>query len=439
MSLNLWRWLGTALTGFLTVAISFLTSILVARLLQPSGRGELAIVTFWPLLFGGLALVGLPGAIVHHAARLSGSAEGSFTAAVAATSVCLSVVAGAVAVLLLPLLIADDGLARLAQIYAALLIPAHVISSCLLAIENGRQRFARANLIRLAPHAGYLFFVWLAFHIFASSVGLAVLAHLGSIVLTLVILLGLDRRLLLTVPDWKAARHLLSTGIHFHGANLMTMLREQTARFIPIALFDPAVIGVYAVAMTFATAPVTMAVDAFATLLLPQSSGERDPERKNAMIARSFRLGATVVAVAAPALIIAAHWLLPFLVGAAYAGAAPIAQILVVATGAQALRMILIAGAQGYGDWRVQTWSEIAGLAVLLLCLLFGAWLGPLTAALALSAASCIALMGAIVAAQARFGLAPSSLWPFTAATILDAAAICGSIVRHVAPRGAAP
>lgn len=437
MSLNLWRWLGTAFTGFLTVAISFLTSILVARLLQPSGRGELAIVTFWPLLFGGLALVGLPGAIIHHAARLGDLREGSFASAVVILAAAIGIVAGGLTVAALPLLIADPALAHTAQIYAAGLIPAHVMSSCLLAIESGRQRFARLNLLRLMPHAGYLLFVWLVFHILSPGVMLAALAQMGAAVLTLVLLLGMQRQILLAVPDWHVLRGLLGTGIRFHGANLMSMLREQTMRFIPIALFDPATIGLFAVAMTFAAAPVSMAVDAFATLLLPQASAERDPARKNAMIARSFRFGCIIVVVIAPILIVAAHWLIPLLVGASYAGAVPIAQILVVAAGSQALRMILIAGAQSYGDWRLQAWSEIAGLAALLLCLLLGPWLGPLTAALALSAASCISLMGAIVAAQVRFGVAPSSLWPFTIGTVLDAAAIGGSIVRRVAPSGA--
>src|SRR5262249_24520509 len=130
------------------------------------------------------------------------------------------------------------------------------------------------------------------------------------------------------------------------------------------------------------------------------------------------------VAAIVPMLILVAGWLLPLLVGNAYEGAVPIAQILVLAAGPATLRTILIVGAQAYGDWRVQAVSEIAGLVCLLLCLLAGGWLGPLTAAAALSAAAGVSLAACIYESRRRFGIEPSSLWPFTRATIADVATI---------------
>ena len=51
---------------FGTVAVNAVTGIVTARALDPSGRGELAAMVLWPMLFAGLTTCGLPAALVYY-------------------------------------------------------------------------------------------------------------------------------------------------------------------------------------------------------------------------------------------------------------------------------------------------------------------------------------------------------------------------------------
>ena len=50
-------------------AVNAVTGIVTARALQPVGRGELAAMVLWPMLFAGLTTCGLPTALVYFMRR----------------------------------------------------------------------------------------------------------------------------------------------------------------------------------------------------------------------------------------------------------------------------------------------------------------------------------------------------------------------------------
>ena len=45
------------------------SGLLAARLLGPQGRGELAAIQSWPMLFAALAMLGMPEAVVYYSSR----------------------------------------------------------------------------------------------------------------------------------------------------------------------------------------------------------------------------------------------------------------------------------------------------------------------------------------------------------------------------------
>ena len=54
---------------FGAVGLNAVTGIVTARALHPVGRGELAAMVIWPMLFSGLTTFGLPTALVYHIRR----------------------------------------------------------------------------------------------------------------------------------------------------------------------------------------------------------------------------------------------------------------------------------------------------------------------------------------------------------------------------------
>ena len=59
----------TFATNMVLTGLAVATGILTARLLGPSGEGELAAIQTWPFLLGTLAKLGLPEALVYFISR----------------------------------------------------------------------------------------------------------------------------------------------------------------------------------------------------------------------------------------------------------------------------------------------------------------------------------------------------------------------------------
>ena len=59
----------TAFVNVLITLIGLVTGTLLARLLGPQGRGELAAIQGWPTYLVGFAMVGLPHALTYFCGR----------------------------------------------------------------------------------------------------------------------------------------------------------------------------------------------------------------------------------------------------------------------------------------------------------------------------------------------------------------------------------
>lgn len=66
-------WLGTFATNGVGLAIGMATGILAARLLEPEGRGLLAVLQFWPGLLWSIGMLSVAEAASHRIARSAGS------------------------------------------------------------------------------------------------------------------------------------------------------------------------------------------------------------------------------------------------------------------------------------------------------------------------------------------------------------------------------
>lgn len=135
----------TVWTNLTIQGITFVTSVLVARLLGPSGRGELALVLLYPQLVANIALLGVDRAVAVMGGR--GSFDRPFALLVRLT-LLLSAPAVVTGYVVLRWLIVDPHLATLATIYLAY-VPAWYFYTLVVFLFNGSGHFEGFNRVRL--------------------------------------------------------------------------------------------------------------------------------------------------------------------------------------------------------------------------------------------------------------------------------------------------
>jgi O-antigen/teichoic acid export membrane protein len=142
-------------------AATFVTSVLIARILGPTGRGELALVLLYPQLVAGVAFLG-----VDRAVAVLGGRGALFNPAVTVAKLALlfAIPAMAAGYAIVLLRVGDAHLAKLSILYL-LHIPAMYFFLLVVSLFNGTGNFIRFNLTRLSFYAAnfiIVFVIWVA-------------------------------------------------------------------------------------------------------------------------------------------------------------------------------------------------------------------------------------------------------------------------------------
>jgi enterobacterial common antigen flippase len=411
-------WLGTLTTNAAILLCGLLTGVLSARLLAPEGRGALAAVLFWPHLITSLGLLSLPAAVIFRRGRPD--VDPTCVAATAAwLALGLSALGALAGWLALPFLLRGSATAPLAQLYLLAFMPFNFLALALLALDQGDLRFRRYNLIRLLPPAVYLVGLLVLWALDAASVAAFVWASWLGTALTAVVRLYGSRAALGARPAWSEARRLLAFSARLHGAALLAVLLAVADRFVVVTFWDDASLGLYAVALTLATAGLSLITGAFNVLLLPRLVLARDVAAQRRIMAETLRYVSLLLSVGTAILLLVCPWLLPFLFGAAYAGATGLCLVLLVAYLPMALRQVIVHGLCGTGDWRPRIVAQALALGA------FAALVWPLASVLgllgiptALLVADVIALVYLLGFLRRRLHLASPECWGLRPATV---------------------
>lgn len=404
-------WLETLGSSGLIVLIGALTGIVSARLLGPEARGTLAILMLWPALIAGLGLVSLPDAVVYRNGR-HGLSRGDFTTTVIAAGAGLMLLSISVGWACLPLMLPGERVAWLgaAQLYLAAFLVSHHLGLSILAIDHAEMRMTRYNLLRLLPSMSYLVgltVLWLGGWLGVRTALWA--SWLGGFAV-MVLLVVARRAELVGRPSLTEGKHLLATGIRFHGATMLALLSFQVDRVAVSTLMDDRAMGLYAVALTIATAAQGIVTASSQIVLLPRLAKADSPTYGLAELAHGLRRITGVLLLGTVGLLLAIPWLLPLLFGAPFRDAVPVALVLAVAYLPLAARQIIVRSLRAFGDGPSGTLAESVALVAFLLAV----WplcrlLGLVGVGLALLAANLAALAWLAHRLHARYGLRPAA------------------------------
>jgi O-antigen/teichoic acid export membrane protein len=400
----------------LTVA----TGTINARLLGPTGRGELAAIQTVPSVLGMIALLGLPSAVGYFTARRPAEAR-SFT--VTAAAICLVAAAFAMAVgyLLMPWALHSQPavVIRDARFYLVFIALQGIVQLPFMALQ-GLGKFGIWNVLRLAPNVAALAAVLVAYGTGVVTSGRFSRAFLGAfslIIPLLYVALWVNTRGQ-EPARFRHARDLLRYGLPSALMIPAGLLNLQLDQLMMAAWLPSKLLGLYAVSVSW-SGLMSPAFSALGSMIFPALAATSDPEAQRAMVARTLRLAVLVVILLGIGLATVTPILLPLFFGRSFAPAVPTALMLVAAGMALNLNNLCGEVLRGLGVPRWPLYSQLAALPVtvtLLVLLLprwtiFGAAVSSLAAYL-VALAVCIAGLGRTCRLTARELLLPTRADP---------------------------
>jgi O-antigen/teichoic acid export membrane protein len=396
------RNLALTLAGNLGIlALTVATGMLNARLLGPSGRGELAAIQTIPSMIGTIAFLGLPSAVAYFSARRPDETR-MFASTALVLCLLVSIPAAALGYAFMPRLLggqsreAVDG----ARLYLAFIPLQAVVIMPYLALQ-GLGKFGVWNLLRLAPNIASLLAIAVA-----SATGAATAERFSGWYLIAYAMIGPVAYLAFwgsstgsRRPSVKPVGDLLRYGLPSALMIPAGMVNLQMDQMLMAAWLPSKVLGLYAVSVSW-TSMLSAVFGALGPVLFPALAATRDPEAQRALVARSFRLGIIAVLVLAGGLALVTPVLLPLFFGREFAPAVPAALILVGASIVLNLDNLAAEILRGLGAPRWPLFGQVAALPVtiVLLVVLLPRWtiVGASVASLIAYAVTGIVCVGGI-------------------------------------------
>lgn len=384
-------------------AIGLGTGVLIARLLGPDGRGQLAAIITWASMLAYLGNLGLPVAFAYASARYPQERHQLFgNGAVMASAQCLLL--ALFGWIVLPKILAAHGaeVGHLAVLYLWAYVPFNFVGLYANAIQQGSGQYGSFNAVRLTVPLGYAFVLLLLWAVNSFSVVGVVLANLVGTVLAAILALGLTLPTLRRVASesgigWLDVKNLRRDLRYGLSAQIGTLQPFSGLRIDVLALTLMTTtheLGLYVAALAGANL-IRAQGYALGQVVLPEVAGNKDVRRQKQIIWRIAALAAAGAAIAAIVTVLWPQDLLQFVYGSEFVSAATTLEILVLAGAVKAVERVLADGLRGMGRPSVSTKGEIVGLSVgvpaLVVCIPLWAGVGAAVAVLGASLASLFA------------------------------------------------
>lgn len=351
-------------TSILVFVLNIGTGVIMARLLGPTGRGELSAMMLWPALLAGVFTLGLRPALTYSLAAQRGQSPCLIMAALLLTF-CTGLLAAGCGALVIPFGLADypPQLVTFAQ-WAMLIVPVTLLLGSAKAVLQARGQFSLYNRNHYVPPL-------------ISLIALGTLAASGFLnpITAAIVMLTPPLPLLVANLVWiarterprfcepvRSARELLSYGLRSWGKDVVGTLATEVDRAVLIALVSPAALGLYVVAKHLAK-PMVALSSAVVAVLFPEASrvGTKDAVQ---LLGRAARLSLAVACALVLPLALAAPPLLQLLYGDAFAASAGPFRILLIDAVLLGFSSILMQAFMGSGRPGVVTVLLVLGLVM---------------------------------------------------------------------------
>ncbi len=312
----------------LTLLVGVATAVLLARVLGPDGRGQLALAVLLLTFLHAFCTLGMPGANVYFVGRGDVRLRSAFRGSLLLWLPCsLAALLVGFAVASLGDAILFPGVEPLLLVLAVLCFPLGLMHSLVMSLLQGQERWGPYNAILIVESVLRLGATAAALLVFEAGAVGAMYAHIASTLLLLLLdfalldIAGND-----TGSPSLGAREYASRcwrfGWKLQLNDALNTLNYRVDQYIVNLLASPAATGIYAVAVTIIE-KVWLVSSAAATVLYPRlASLHDDEEARRRLTPEVTRLVLLVTLPTCVGLGFLAEWVVVLLFGAPYAEAA---------------------------------------------------------------------------------------------------------------------
>lgn len=360
----------TVLTNGLIALAGLVTGPVCARLLGPTGRGELAAIQnlFWVVAI--LAMLGMPEASLYFIAQRKNESKRVLASSVALV-LALSPLFVIAAYPIVPHLLAAQSANVISTASWCLVgIPLYTITIIPLFALRGRNDLLHWNMLRILPTMGWLALLLFAPRALATSPRWLIWGYLGALAVVAVPTWWVTGRQLegRYLPDAKLWPPMLRYGLPLAGAAIPYHLNLRLDQMLMAAFLPASSLGLYVVGVAWSGA-VTPLLLAIGTVLFPRVASV-DIANRETLLAQGVRLSVAAAAGLAVVISVLTPWMLPLLFGHAFHASVEVGIVLVVAAAISGVNVVMEEGLRGLEATMSVFWAESAGLAVTLLSLL---------------------------------------------------------------------
>ena len=345
--------------------LGVVSGVLAARLLGPTGRGELAVIISLPMLLVAIGELELPRALAYETSRV-----GEIPRPLIATSFWVGLFLGCIQALVLtlalPFYLPVDKLHLLGDSrWFILYLPVMLVMTTLMGSDQGKGRFGRFSFLLALPTALYVIAVLAVWAGRVASPRTFAAGLLIATLITFAVRICMDWDAISGAkPEWEIAWRLLRRGVSYYLPAVAGIALARGDMFLLVRLVPSNAVGLYAVAQSIALGQLG-AVSPFLYVSFSAVAGDSDPRHALETLALHFRL-AQFAAVAAGLLTVAATpWVIRLMFGAQFSGAVATAWLLTGAATIWGMEQVLEFGLRAAGHTWPGIVSNLAGLVVL--------------------------------------------------------------------------
>tara|TARA_R110002126_G_scaffold155833_1_gene302909 strand:- start:12137 stop:13510 length:1374 start_codon:yes stop_codon:yes gene_type:complete len=359
---------GTSISSVAVLVFTFISGVLVARVLGPDARGEYGTILLVAQTAAGIgALSFFDAAILIGRRDQKGLSDRLSTLALVAFAITVFSSLAWSATLRWIKLDFEYISPNFAICFAALIIGANATTQLFSAADRSNMRFSGLNFARVSAPATFSFAIILAWLVLDQDLnlnlvlGLFILSKLPSMALWLF----RYRNNFRDRVSWSFIQESLMIGLRLHLAFVLTMLAAQLDRMFAVGVWPLDLLGYYFVAFSAVGAGYGVLTASLTTVLFPYLVGIRSEERSD-RISQALRLSFFLVILTVLSGALLLPHLVPLLYGAEFSQAVELSIGLLFALAPSPIRIIVLEAGRSLGVGRPSADMALASFAVML-------------------------------------------------------------------------
>lgn len=307
------NFLGTIIARIVQLALAMITSIMLARILGPEGKGFYSVAMLLPSFIITFFNLGMSSATVYYTARESYKRE-----EILGNNILLSGLIGGIGLLIGLVIVARfseqffPGIPHSCLMIALFLIPMQILFTNVSHMLLGVQRIKELNLISLFLTFSFLAILIFIFVAINTTTMSALVARLLAEVLVFMVLFVWVYRIIGGISfklNLSYIKHAVAYGLQAHLGNVFWFLNHRVDMLLVNGYLGPISVGFYSVAVGL-TEQLWIISQAASNLLFPRIAAERNEHKRSEItpfVARSVLL---ITITAGMIIFISCHWII---------------------------------------------------------------------------------------------------------------------------------